>query len=488
MLLDSAFSESRRLTDGHPRRAYAPSKDTSVSRGLHFGQRKLLLSEVEFLTFMQSVNGSETRGGSQHSAAVSPPRSPNTTLPLLVVYAGAACGSHLPILFALFPSVHFVLIDPMPFCDAVKGIYATGNSAGTSGSQAAADVGASSGPIVELIEGYCDDVLCTRLRTTYAGRFRIVLVSDIRSGSPSGCASNKEVTAIITRDNELQKGWLLALGARAGMLKFHPPYPPQPGTPSDVDDTPVSITYLSGVCLFGVWAPKSSTEVRLVVLAPDDDHNGSGGDVVPWAEQGYHCRTFEEQLYHYNTDQRYAKDVEAERTILERYGHQVVRGLSRTDLMTRDALEGLLGGAPQGGAETPRPVVAGTDIAVRLSAFISRKLHMEAFVPLNRDFSEGDARLLTLILRARVPVRCFAEWRPFAADPCYVMAGATLAWETLSVAEKAFWHMATPVRLKDCYPLVSRPARPSTADTGAAASGHGKRARADESAMGPMES
>lgn len=56
----------------------------------HWGQRKLLLAEVEFLT--------------QHAQ-------PGITC----VYAGAAPGTHIEFLAQLFPEVQFVLVDPAPF-------------------------------------------------------------------------------------------------------------------------------------------------------------------------------------------------------------------------------------------------------------------------------------------------------------------------------------------------------------------------------------
>lgn len=58
----------------------------------HWGQRKLLLSEIEFLTLY-----------SQHSSN------------MLVVYAGAAPGTHTNFLANLFPHLRFVLVDPAPF-------------------------------------------------------------------------------------------------------------------------------------------------------------------------------------------------------------------------------------------------------------------------------------------------------------------------------------------------------------------------------------
>ena len=62
---------------------------------IHWGQRKLLLSEIEFLTKF-SVPGAT------------------------VLYAGAAPGTHTLYLIELFPELKFVLVDPAPFSNKLK--------------------------------------------------------------------------------------------------------------------------------------------------------------------------------------------------------------------------------------------------------------------------------------------------------------------------------------------------------------------------------
>ena len=65
---------------------------------------------------------------------------------------------------------------------------------------------------------------------------------------------------IIVQDNALQLSLIKQFGAQlaVSMLKFHPPYPTKEG----YDE---SFPYFRGRPLFGVWAPVTSTEVRLVV-------------------------------------------------------------------------------------------------------------------------------------------------------------------------------------------------------------------------------
>ena len=287
------------------------------------GQRKLLLAEIEFLCYVLETAAIET---------------------ILVVYAGAANGSHLPTLFSLFPSLRFVLIDPAPFCAAV---YSLAKEA--------------DGPIVELINDYCSDELCARLRRDYSESHQLVFISDVRSGDPLKM-SNQQHTEMIRRDSKMQLSWACSLQSSAVMLKFHPPYPRVSDSSSNAydpsDTTPDEFEYLKGDLLFGVWAPKSSSEVRLVARGPFRH-----GD--PLTLQKYSCIVHEEQCCAYNDD-RYAKDVEAEREILSRYAKR----------FSRLTVE-------------------------EISSKISSELGHAVFQPLTQGFTEDHARLAVLLLHAR---------------------------------------------------------------------------------------
>lgn len=85
----------RVLPSNFPRKAYESQRQglsASEREGRHWGQRKLLLTEIEFLT-LHAKEG--------HT----------------VVYAGAAPGNHIPILEELFSTLklHYLLVDPAPF-------------------------------------------------------------------------------------------------------------------------------------------------------------------------------------------------------------------------------------------------------------------------------------------------------------------------------------------------------------------------------------
>lgn len=289
------FPLFRQLSEDCPRRKYKPTKSCdAVRKGLHFGQRKLLLSEIEFLSSLLQ------RGPLK---------------PLLVVYAGAANGSHLPKMFQLFPAagccpVKYILVDPAPFCRLVQEEAKRG----------------CEGSVLELIEGYCTPELCQRIRSIYGAEYSLAFISDIRSGAPSRTQTNQEASEIVLRDNLLQAQCCESLAPQAAMLKFHPPYPPT----SPEDTSPQKILYYSGHLLWGVWAPRSSTEVRLVVEAPINASSDwwspphqLDSETPPRFEkcpvEVYDGRAFEERCYFYNTSQRYENDVKAERWILEEY-------------------------------------------------------------------------------------------------------------------------------------------------------------------------
>lgn len=84
---DIAFE--RVLHETAPEGAYRRRKDEEKTV-IHWGQRKLLLSEIEFL----SLYGDQAK---------------------VVVYAGAAPGTHIKALANMFPDHKFVLVDPANF-------------------------------------------------------------------------------------------------------------------------------------------------------------------------------------------------------------------------------------------------------------------------------------------------------------------------------------------------------------------------------------
>jgi cap2 methyltransferase len=167
----------------------------------HWGQRKLFVSEVEFL--QKCV--------------------PRDAANVVVIYAGAGPGKHLSLLSDMFPSYTFVLIDPVKI-----------------------EV-----PVVEnrviIHQCYFTDRMAHELKRAYAGS-TLFFISDIRpdlKGEP-------EDEKIIMKNMEEQAAWHFILGGKS-MLKFRLPY------------TAGTTSYLKGELLLPVWGPQSTTECRLVV-------------------------------------------------------------------------------------------------------------------------------------------------------------------------------------------------------------------------------
>ena len=169
----------------------------------HWGQRKLLLSEIEFLT---RYGGKDTT----------------------VVYAGAAPGTHTNFLAEeLFPEMMFVLVDPAPFT-AVE----------------AADH-------VELRNALFTDEMADEFARLRASGRRLLFVSDIRSMEQSMGEEEKE--GAVVGDMARQLNWVRTMEPSASMLKFRLPY------------SSGKTEYLDGEVWFPVWGPRTTSEARLIV-------------------------------------------------------------------------------------------------------------------------------------------------------------------------------------------------------------------------------
>ena len=256
-----------------------------VKTVLHWGQRKLLLSEIEFLCdFEKSSLDGKT-----------------------VVYAGAAPGDHIPYLCHLFPSLSWVLVDPRKFSiDTSKGIHSHLKTR------------------VEIRRSY----FTTEMAQEFKSRSNSTLfISDVRTSEAA------EDESQIRKDMNLQKEWVEVMQPLAGMLKFRLPW-------SDG-----STEYLSGKLCLPVWGPCTTTESRLVIFRDSrqgggnaDEDGGGDGDVDGsggFKKRTYDHATYEQQMFFFNTVQRVAVypdqnpipyykcrcyDCTAETYILRKYG------------------------------------------------------------------------------------------------------------------------------------------------------------------------
>jgi len=238
---EGAFTDNDRiLKPTDPQREYR-RRATDGKSVIHWGQRKLLLSEIEFLTHYSELS-------------------------TLVVYAGAAPGSHIPILCEMFPKHQFVLYDPNQF-DPVLSKY----------------------PQITTIQEYFMD----KDAEYYLGK-DVLFISDIRTANPT-LMTEDEITERINKDNEWMLQWCQKMKPKKALLKWKLPYGPG------------STKFLGYERIFlPIWGPVTTTECRLVPITDPEDPNYI---------KVYDHVEYEQQLFYFNTVKRltyYHHDVEAD--------------------------------------------------------------------------------------------------------------------------------------------------------------------------------
>jgi hypothetical protein len=176
---------------------------------VHWGQLKLLLSEIEFLTPYQ--------GNIVHN----------------VIYAGASPGIHIPILAKMFPKFIFTLVDPQPSMieegnDKYKKIF--------------------------VIQNYMTEGLSESFRLH---KDNILFISDVRVGADKTRKETpQEMQRRIHNDMIAQQKWLRIMNPVSSMLKFRLPW--------DLHKKKIT-EYSRGKIYFPVFGKRLTHEARLVV-------------------------------------------------------------------------------------------------------------------------------------------------------------------------------------------------------------------------------
>lgn len=234
---------------------------------LHWGQRKLLLSEIEFLTRYLDLT--------------------KTPQPL-VVYAGAAPGIHIPFLASLFPEVTFHLWDPSPFRVTESAQIVTHQNLFTreviAENYSHPDVARNTYFISDIRTGdfeghkrrlFYDKGFVPRDEAGYVyPRYedlpynaRVDYV-DWKTREPASPLLVERITeeaketfeGDVTRDLQMQKEWVTQMKPFQAMLKFRLPYP--------TASTPQYFPYFRGTVYYQAWNRSSSQETRLVPQKP----------------------------------------------------------------------------------------------------------------------------------------------------------------------------------------------------------------------------
>ncbi len=201
------------------RQAYDPSAMTSA---IGWGQRKLLISEIELM--VEAIHHDISMGSHGRD--------------FILVYVGAAPGSHIPHLLSLFaarynPIIH--LWDRESRFDKIAG------------------------PTIRIIPdefkdpnapepGFFTDVVAQKYRDAYKAPNRIILISDIR---------DKASEEAVMDDMALQRHWVDIIQPYACHLKFRMPYT---GIPT--------MDYIDGTIFTQAWSRVKSSETRLLAFRP----------------------------------------------------------------------------------------------------------------------------------------------------------------------------------------------------------------------------
>jgi hypothetical protein len=220
--------------------------------GNHFGQRKLLITEIMFLAMKAN---------------------PKTSY--YVIYAGSAPSIKFPVLYELFPNCKFILIDPNNFG---KWTIAIKNTSLKSSADLYKEISSSDDRVFiinEIMTVYIAEKLKSLQNTLFISDIRTNLIADA------------PLEYDILFNSVQQKVWLDILKPLHYMLKFRCPYPLEQTQHYDqfmeiIKDIPewkaIGAKYLDGknplpVRLSGdiylqCWAGHKSTESRIIGSDP----------------------------------------------------------------------------------------------------------------------------------------------------------------------------------------------------------------------------
>eukprot|EP00439_Symbiodinium_sp_Y106_P039077 s385_g4.t1 len=221
------------------------SRSNESKTVLHWGQRKLMLAEIEFLTEYYETGS-------------------------WVVYAGAAPGTHIRLLAKMFPKLRFVLIDCRPFSDHLN--------------KAAKELLWIDGtPRIRCEQKYFTDETAKEFEHSEG----VLFISDVRTSKDAEEGDDYPSQKEVEDDMRVQERWHLLMKPVASCFKFRLPW--------DAGST----KYLNGTLHLPVWGPATTTESRLFVEFQGLDSER--------CFRSYDNRKYEQQMFYFNTHRRIAK-------------------------------------------------------------------------------------------------------------------------------------------------------------------------------------
>ncbi len=181
-------------------------REDKDKKTISWGQRKLLLTVTQFLTYFLDLKNN-----------------PNP----IVVYAGAAPGNNIDIISILFPEVEWHLYDPRSF------------------------------KIEETDKINIHQTYFTNKTAEEWSNKDIYFISDVRTVDYSKSKSLNQNEKQIGKDMSMQKKWVEIMKPIYSHLKFRLPY--------SGGNRPNKVRYFDGIVMKQSWALQSSTETRLIV-------------------------------------------------------------------------------------------------------------------------------------------------------------------------------------------------------------------------------
>lgn len=221
-----------------------------VNSLLHWGQRKLLMSELEFLTLcIKDEQCCECK---------------------VVVYAGSASGEHIVFLADTFTDVKFILVDPSPFSSKIVR-YAE----------------KSSGRVIILNDYFSEETAKAFPDEMRPGEF--LFISDIRNTNVTD--DEQENDRVVQADMNMQMQWVECIKPLRSMLKFRMPFPKFDKVTKECLNQ--DFHYLDGDIYLPVWGPPGTAECRLITKTL--------GSVNEEPEKKtYDCLAYEQQMRYFN--------------------------------------------------------------------------------------------------------------------------------------------------------------------------------------------
>lgn len=251
-----------------PTLPWEKKKETDTRTSVPFGQLKLIIAELEFLTLFWD---------------------PEKVKNPILVYAGSAPGQHIPFLSELFPAFEFHLYDPRKFSfDKMKKNITIHENEGT------IPIKIKGPGHITVYTGDKDGYFTNEVAKQWSGRNDVFFLSDIRttdnksvterllktrgtmSDSDFKIQVDDEVEKGIKRDMRNQEEWYNLINPVKAHLKMRPPY-----AYSWMIST---FRYLDGYILKQPWTHQRSTETRLV----PDGNKYTNYNIVQYGDQMYY--------------------------------------------------------------------------------------------------------------------------------------------------------------------------------------------------------